>query len=75
MPLLLRAIISGFGYKLGVELARRFSTRIGLIEPEQARKEQKAEDVPDGLTTQMPLDDDDPDASDRDDDDDDEDEA
>lgn len=66
MPLLLRAIISGFGYKLGVELARRVSMRIGLIEPDQARKEQEEEDIPDGLPTQMPVDDDDPDPSDDD---------
>lgn len=49
MPLILRAIITGFGYKLGAELARYTATRIGLIDKEQARKEEASEEVTDGL--------------------------
>lgn len=55
MPLILRAIITGFGYKLGSELARYAATRVGLIEKKQAREEEAKEDLPDGL----PLDPDD----------------
>ena len=51
MPLLLlRAIITGFGYKLGAEMGRYVATRIGLVKPEQAAKEEKDEDIPDGIT-------------------------
>ncbi|MEM7151446.1 MAG: hypothetical protein AAF799_01335 [Myxococcota bacterium] len=49
MPLILRAIITGFGYKLGAELGRYAATRIGLIEKPQAQKEEAAEDLPDGM--------------------------
>lgn len=55
MPLILRAIITGFGYKLGSELARYAATRIGLIDKPQATAEEAQEDLPDGL----PLDPDD----------------
>jgi len=51
MALLLRAIITGFGYKLGAELARYTATRVGLIEKEQAAKDSKEEVIPDGITT------------------------
>jgi hypothetical protein len=50
MPLLLRAIITGFGYKLGAELGRYVATRVGLVKPEQAAAEEKTEDIPDGIT-------------------------
>lgn len=51
MSLLLRAIITGFGYKLGAELARYAATRVGLIEKESANKDSKDESIPDGITT------------------------
>lgn len=51
MSLLLRAIITGFGYKLGAELARYAATRVGLIEKEPANKDSKEESIPDGITT------------------------
>ena len=49
MPRILRAIITGFGYKLGAELARYAATRIGLIDKEQAAKEEASEEVTEGL--------------------------
>lgn len=51
MPLILRAIITGFGYKLGSELARYIATRVGLVDKDQARKDSKDEVIPDGVTT------------------------
>lgn len=73
MPLLLRAIITGFGYKLGAEVGRYVATRIGLVKSEAAAKEQKDEDIPDGIThvdPDEPLDDDDPSPDSKSDDDD-----
>ena len=49
MPLILRAIITGFGYKLGSELGRWAATRVGLIDKPKAQAEEAAEDLPDGL--------------------------
>lgn len=49
MPLILRAIITGFGYKLGAEIARYAATRIGLIDKQQAREEEATEEVTEGL--------------------------
>lgn len=64
MHLLLRAIITGFGYKLGAELARYAATRAGLIEKEKAVKDSKEESIPDGITTVPGDDDGDPDVDD-----------
>lgn len=50
MNLLFRAIITGFGYKLGAELARYAATRAGLIEKETASKDSQDEVIPDGIT-------------------------
>lgn len=49
MPLILRAIITGFGYKLGAEIARYAATRIGLIDKKQAQQEEASEEVTEGL--------------------------
>ena len=49
MPLILRAIITGFGYKLGAELARYAATRVGLIDKKQAQAEEVEEDLPEGI--------------------------
>ncbi len=49
MPLILRAIITGFGYKLGAELGRYVATRIGLVEKDKAKKEEAEEDLPEGI--------------------------
>jgi hypothetical protein len=59
MPLILRAIITGFGYKIGAELGRYVATRIGLIEKEKAKADEPQEDVPDGITAVPPEDGDD----------------
>ncbi len=67
MHLLLRAIITGFGYKLGAELARYTATRVGLIEKETAKKDSQEESIPDGITT-VPDDGDDPEGGRRPDD-------
>ncbi len=47
MPaLLLRAIVTGFGYKIGAELARYVSERIGLKKPDK----EPDDGVPSGMT-------------------------
>lgn len=53
MPLLLRAIITGFGYKLGAELGRYVAEKIGLKKPDNDGE------LPDGLLSTSPLEDDD----------------
>lgn len=50
MPLIIRAIITGFGYKIGAELGRYVSERIGLKKAEKAGEP----DFPEGLTGQSP---------------------
>ncbi|MCH9685501.1 MAG: hypothetical protein K0V04_28975 [Deltaproteobacteria bacterium] len=54
MQLLLRAIITGFGYKLGAEIGRYVATRIGLVDKQQAKTEEAEEDLPDGLPITPP---------------------
>jgi hypothetical protein len=44
MHLLLRAIITGFGYKIGSELGRLFAERVGLKKPERKRSEDQSDD-------------------------------
>lgn len=64
LPLILRAIITGFGYKIGAELGRYVATRVGLIEGDKAKAEEPKEDFPDGITTVPPEDGDDLDEGD-----------
>jgi len=61
MPLILRAIITGFGYKIGAELGRYVATRIGLIDKAKAKAEEAEEDLPEGIPVTPPGDEDDPD--------------
>ena len=61
MPLILRAIITGFGYKLGAELGRYVAEKIGLKKPDNDGE------LPDGLVATSPLNDDDGDDGDEDD--------
>ena len=56
MPLILRAIITGFGYKIGAEIGRYVATRIGLIEKEKAKTEEAEEDLPEGIPIVVPGD-------------------
>lgn len=56
LPLILRAIITGFGYKIGAELGRYLATRVGLIEKEKAKAEEAEEDLPEGLPVEPPGD-------------------
>jgi hypothetical protein len=63
MPLLLRAIITGFGYKLGAELGRYVAEKIGLKKPDNDGE------LPDGLIATSPLNDDEDGGDDGDDDD------
>ena len=58
MPLILRAIITGFGYKLGAELGRYVAEKIGLKKPDNDGE------LPDGLLATSPLDDEDGDDGD-----------
>lgn len=51
MPLILRAIILGFGYKLGAELGRYVAEKIGLKKPDDDGE------LPDGLLATSPIDD------------------
>jgi hypothetical protein len=46
MPLLLRAIITGFGYKLGSELGRYVVDR---VKRKSKDEESESEDLPEGL--------------------------
>ena len=48
MQLLLRAIITGFGYKIGSELGRVFAERVGLKKPEgsKASQERREDEMP-----------------------------
>lgn len=51
MHLLFRAIITGFGYKIGSELGRLFAERVGLKKPEpKASTDRGDEDVPRDLS-------------------------
>lgn len=59
MPLILRAIITGFGYKIGAELGRFVATKVGLVERDKAKAEEIEEELPDGIPIQPPGDDDD----------------
>jgi hypothetical protein len=43
MHLLLRAIITGFGYKIGSELGRLFAERVGLKKPEGSKSSEEDE--------------------------------
>ena len=55
MPLILRAIITGFGYKIGTEIAKYFVDRIASRKDKKAKKAAEAEaaneDLPEGLPT------------------------
>jgi hypothetical protein len=44
MQLLFRAIITGFGYKIGAELGRLFAEQIGLKKPERKASDERGED-------------------------------
>jgi hypothetical protein len=44
MHLLLRAIITGFGYKIGSELGRLFAERVGLRKPEGSKSSEQQGD-------------------------------
>lgn len=63
MPLILRAIITGFGYKLGAELGRFVATKVGLVDRDKAKAEEAEEELPEGIPIRPPGDgDDDPEA-------------
>ncbi|MEM9460645.1 MAG: hypothetical protein AAGF11_41130 [Myxococcota bacterium] len=59
MPLIVRAIITGFGYKIGSELGRYVATKIGLVERDKAKAEEAEEELPDGIPINPPGDGDD----------------
>lgn len=46
MPLIIRAIITGFGYKLGAELGKYVVDR---VKRKGKTEEQESEDLPEGL--------------------------
>jgi hypothetical protein len=56
LPLIVRAIITGFGYKIGAEIGRWAATRVGLIDKPQAEREQAQEDLPEGMPAAPPGD-------------------
>ena len=56
MPLIVRAIITGFGYKIGAELGRWVATRAGLIAKPKAEREEAQEDLPEGMPATPPDD-------------------
>lgn len=57
MPLILRAIITGFGYKIGTEIAKYVVERIASRKkgkkatPAEAEAAAASEDLPEGLPT------------------------
>ncbi|MEM6292616.1 MAG: hypothetical protein AAGA54_15195 [Myxococcota bacterium] len=60
MPaLLLRAIVTGFGYKIGAELGRYVAEKVGLKKPEPKPEDDSG--VPNGMTGEP---DDDPEGDD-----------
>lgn len=56
MPLLLRAIISGFGYKIGAELGRLVAEKVGLRKPDGGRSEDANKDEEEELPAGLPKD-------------------
>jgi hypothetical protein len=54
MNLFLRALITGFGYKVGAELGRYVATRIGLVDKQKAKAEEAEEELPEGLPIEPP---------------------
>ncbi|MBC8072330.1 MAG: hypothetical protein IAG13_28670 [Deltaproteobacteria bacterium] len=49
MPLILRAIITGFGYKIGTEVARYFVDRVADYRKAKQAAPDAEGDLPDGL--------------------------
>jgi len=66
MQLLLRAIITGFGYKIGAEIGRYVATKVGLVGRDKAEKEEAEEELPEGIPMTPPDDGDDVDVDDVD---------
>jgi hypothetical protein len=59
LDLFIRALITGFGYKLGAELGRYVATRFGLVDKDKAKAEEAEEDLPEGIPIKPPGDGDD----------------
>ena len=49
LELFIKALITGFGYKLGAEIGRYVATRFGLVDKDKAKAEEAEEDLPEGL--------------------------
>jgi hypothetical protein len=59
MSLLLRAIITGFGFKVGVELAKYVTEKLEKVRGKSRKdgKDPEVEDLPDGITSNVTQDD------------------
>lgn len=54
LDLFIKALITGFGYKVGAEIGRWAATRLGLIDKEKAKAEEAEEDLPEGIGNKPP---------------------
>lgn len=50
----IKALITGFGYKLGAEVGRWVLTRMGLLDKDKAKAEEAEEDLPEGIPMRPP---------------------
>lgn len=58
--ILLRAIVSGFGHKIGTEIAKTIVNRIDEVRNKKALRQREQEDETEEITSELP---DDPDAA------------
>jgi hypothetical protein len=49
LDLFIKALITGFGYKLGAEVGRKVATRLGILDEDKAKAEEAEEDLPEGI--------------------------
>jgi len=54
LDLFIKALITGFGYKLGAELGRYVATRLGLVDKDKAKTEEAEEELPEGIPPKPP---------------------
>lgn len=54
LELFIKALITGFGYKLGAEVGRYVATRFGLVDKDKAKAEEAEEELPEGIPIKPP---------------------
>jgi hypothetical protein len=45
----IKALITGFGFKIGAEVGRWLATRAGIVEKDKAKAEEAEEELPEGI--------------------------